>query len=610
MPDAAIALASSYPCPTGVHRSSAPWSHEGRRSAAVGVGDRRALDVLAGRVVPVALQDHLVVHPDLRGQVERDVVRDHRHRNRGAEPIGLCDRPSRQVAAVGQARDAEAIGIGDAERDARVDAGHHVLEVHPTRVPDHRLRERAPPADAPPRVRQQARVAGAREQDRVRLRVREERTPVPGRPAVHERQQRQRALRAFRRHQQALDLQPVRRAPPDRAHVGEHGVGDNGVVERGEPGPLPLVVIEPRELGWLGVRLVRGPHDGATVGDRALRLGYLVADERVAAPALIDITVERDPATRRPGPIAARVPKGLVVDPLDEADGLQARPGVGRRPVGQVDDHHAAAQQPRVARVALDHGRAPSVRRKREPLERPGRPVEDVRGAFGEVEPRDDRSVPPRRARILRDERDHDVVGIPVEFPHAHARRPDLGGVAGREVDLEQASARLAGPDHGGIGTGICAPYRASAPVEAVATGVGREHQQAIASARPRDRLGRAMQVRREHRLRAEGHRVRELMAGGDPIGKERQPRAVRRPRWTPVAPNAARDLEGRIDSEVDEVEIARWMRPDIRDRRVKRERDLRSVRSERELHGRPNVEQPFVGRVVGVSGRAHGGRA
>ena len=223
---------------------------------------------------------------------------------------------------------------------------------------------------------------------------------------------------------------------------------------------------------------------------------------------------------------------------------------------------------------------------------------------------RDDRAVPPRRARILRHERDHDVVGVPVELPHAHARRPDLRDVAGREVDLEQASGRLAGPDHGGIGTGICAPHRASAPVEAVATGVGREHQQAIAGARPRDRLGRAMQVRREHRLRAEGHRVRELMAGSDPIGHDRETRAVRRPRRTPVAPCAARDLDGRIGSEVDEVEIARWMRPDIRDGRVKRERDLRLVRSERELHGRPNVEQPFVGRVVGVSGRAHGGRA
>jgi hypothetical protein len=82
----------------------------GRPTAPVGMGDRRALDVLARRFVPVALQDHLVVHPDLRRQMEGDVVRDHRHRHRGAEPIGLCDRPSRQVAAVGQARVAEASG--------------------------------------------------------------------------------------------------------------------------------------------------------------------------------------------------------------------------------------------------------------------------------------------------------------------------------------------------------------------------------------------------------------------------------------------------------------------------------------------------------------------
>ena len=487
-----------------------------------------------------------------------------------------------------------------------VDAGHHVLEVHPARVADHRLRERVAAADAPPRVRQQARVAGAREQDRVRLRVREERAPVPGGPAVHERQQRQRTLGTARRHQQALDLEPVRRGPPDRAHVGEHRVGDNVVVERGEPGPLPSVVIEPRELGRLAVRLVRGPHDGAAVGDRALRLGHLVADERVAPPPLVDGAVERDPSARRPGPVAARVPERVVVDPLDEPDGLQARPGIGRRPVGEVDDHHAAAQQPRVARVALDHGRAPPVRREREPLERPGRPVEGLRGAFGEVEPGDDRAVPPGGARILRDERDHDAVAVPVELPHAHARRPDLGDVAGREVDLEEAPARLARPDHGGVGRGFGAPHGSGAPVQAVAAGVGREHQQAIAGAGPRDRLGRAVQRRREHRLGAEGHRVGKLVARSDPIGQERQPRAVRRPRRAPVAPRAARDPDGRVGVPVDEIQVARWMRPDVRDGRMQRERDPRPVRRERELRRRPNVEQALVDRAVGPARLVH----
>ena len=49
-------------------------------------------------------------------------------------------------------------GIGDAVGDARVDAGHHVLEVHAARVADHRLRERMPSSDAAARVGQQARV--------------------------------------------------------------------------------------------------------------------------------------------------------------------------------------------------------------------------------------------------------------------------------------------------------------------------------------------------------------------------------------------------------------------------------------------------------------------
>jgi hypothetical protein len=215
----------------------------------------------------------------------------------------------------------------------------------------------------------------------------------------------------------------------------------------------------------------------------APRLGHLVADERVTAPPLLDGAIERDPPTRRPGPVAERVPERLLVDPLDETDGLQARPGLGRRPVGEFDDHHAAAEQPRVARVALDHGRVPPVRREREALERPGRPVEGPRGSFGEVEPGDDRAVPPRRARILRDERDHDVVGVTVELPHAHARRPDLGDVAGSELDLEEAASGPAGPNHRGVGGGFGAPHGSCAPVEAVAAGIGREHQQAIARA-------------------------------------------------------------------------------------------------------------------------------
>ena len=340
-----------------------------------------------------------------------------------------------------------------------------------------------PPADAPPRVRQQARVAGAREQDRVRLRVREERAPVPGGPAVHERQQRQRAHGPARRHQQPLDLEPVWRGPSDRPHVGEHGVGDDVVVERGEPRPLPLVVIEPRELGRLAVRLVRGPHDGAPVGDRALRLGHLVADERVAAPPLLDGPVERDPSARRPRAVAARVPERLVVDPLDEADRLQTRPGIRRRPVGEVDDHHAAAQQPRVARVALHHGRASAVRRERESLERPGRPVERLCGAFGRGRAgRRPSGTSPTARRILRDERDHDVVRVSVELPHAHARRPDLRDVAGREVDLEQAPAGLT---RAGSRTGR-ARVRRHAPPERSSPGrSSRDRRRAPAGDRP-----------------------------------------------------------------------------------------------------------------------------
>ena len=47
----------------------------------------------------------MVVPPHLRRQVERDVVRDHGHRDRCAEPIGLPHGPSGHEAAVGTTHD-------------------------------------------------------------------------------------------------------------------------------------------------------------------------------------------------------------------------------------------------------------------------------------------------------------------------------------------------------------------------------------------------------------------------------------------------------------------------------------------------------------------------
>ncbi len=128
----------------------------------------------------------------------------------------------------------------------------------------------------------------------------------------------------------------------------------------------------------------------------------------------------------------------------------RARPSAGpatgrsRPPVGEVDDHDAAAQQARVARVALDDGGVPGVGREREPLERPGRLVQGLRGARVEVEAGELRVVPPRRARILRHDRDDQSLAVPVDLPHARPGGPTSVDLAGREVDDEQASR--AGP--------------------------------------------------------------------------------------------------------------------------------------------------------------------
>ena len=201
-------------------------------------------------------------------------------------------------------------------------------------------------------------------------------------------------------------------------------------------------------------------------------------------------------------------------------------------------------------------------------------------------------------------------LGVPVELPHAHARRSDLRDTAGREIDLEQAAARLARPNDRWVGRRFGAAHGPRTPVEAVAAGVGREHQEAVARARPRDRLRRPSQGGRKRGFGVENHGERELVARGDPIGEERQPRSVRRPRWDAIAPHAARDPDGHVGVAVDEKEVARWVRADVRDRGVERERHLRPVGRERELRRRPNVEQALVDRAVELWGCSHGASA
>ena len=354
------------------------------------------------------------------------------------------------------------------------------------------------------------------------------------------------------------------------------------------------------------MRLVGRPHDLGAVGERAHRRRHLVADERVAAPALLATPVQPHPPAGRPGPVDPRIPERVVVDPAGDADGLQIRPRILGYSVNQVDHLHAAVQEPVVARIALGHRRMGPVRRERQPFDLPGRLVQRAGGARIEVQPDDVRRVPPGSSRWIDGcDRDGQSISVPIDLPDVRVGRPDLRAVAGRQVEHEQAAARFSRAQDRGVGRRLGAVHRSRAPVQPVAPGIGHQDQQTRPVARPRHRLCRSDERADVHGFLTGDHRVRKLVTRSDPIREERESRPVRRPHRRPVAPRPARE-RGRLPVTLYQVEVARLERSDVRHGGVQRERDAGPVRRERELRRRPHVEQATRGRGASFIDLAH----
>ena len=156
---------------------------------------------------------------------------------------------------------------------------------------------------------------------------------------------------------------------------------------------------------------------------------------------------------------------------------LQVWPRIAHHAALQVDHHHAAGEKTVVARVPLDHGDAAAVGRERQTFDLPFGLVQRLDRARLEVEPGDHALVPTRARVVSRDDRDDGAVAVPVDLPHAEVRRTDLAGLTSCKVDQEQPPPRVARPAHDRIGPEAGAVHGTCAPVDAVRTWIGREHQ-------------------------------------------------------------------------------------------------------------------------------------
>ena len=276
---------------------------------------------------------------------------------------------------------------------------------------------------------------------------------------------------------------------------------------------------------WV-VRIVAAP-----VAHRALWLDDVPADERVAGPDLVPAAVQPDPARGRPEAVVPCVPERIVVAPRREADGLEVGPRIRDRAVLEIDDLDAAAEQARVARVALDDRGPPAVGRHGQTLEVPGRLVQGPRGPVRDVERDDPRVVPAVAARRVGDDRHDRRLVDQVELPDALAGRADLVDGIRLQVDAEQAAPGLVRPTD--LEALVLGPQdRPGGEVEPVETGVGGHHEQVVAVGRPRHGFRRARERRREDRLPVERHRVRQLVARrrADPTGTRSERHRATRP--------------------------------------------------------------------------------
>ena len=202
--------------------------------------------------------------------------------------------------------------------------------------------------------------------------------------------------------------------------------------------------------------------------------------------------------------------------------------------------------------------------------------------------------VPARPRVIGGDDRHRGVIAVPVHLPDAEVGRTHLRDVAGSEVDQEQSAPRITRPPNDRIGLGLGATDRTRSPVQPVGTGIGGEHQEAVAVSGPRDALGRTGQRGRQRRFATGGrHRVRQLMPGRDAIGQERQPGTVGRPGRQHVGERPIGEPHRVGDgSRIHHVEIARHIGPDVGHGRVQGEHQPRSVGRERQLRRCLRVQQ------------------
>ena len=293
------------------------------------------------------------------------------------------------------------------------------------------------------------------------------------------------AVGAARRHQHALDLDAALARPSDRAHVGEHAaLDDRWSLNDVRRVHCRRALIEPRELGarpcaWCVVHTSAAP-SVINAGGR----GHGVADERVAAPALLAPTVQPDPAAGVPGAV------GSARTRANRRRTTRRRPpSAGRAtgrlavpPVARSITHDAARQQPVVARVALDHRGVAAVAARAQVL----RSATSARRASSsrsrvEVEPGDNTPwYQPEPEWSSETTADDGVVPVPVDLPDAQLGGPtSIASSLAREVDQEQSPAEpRRAPNAGRVGGCRHRSPHARSSRGRSEPGIGGEHQQ------------------------------------------------------------------------------------------------------------------------------------
>ena len=148
------------------------------------------------------------------GRDEHAPVADPGDHDRGLETVGLPDRPGGHEPAMAGAADSEPVRVRDPLGDQQVDPAGDVAPLGAADRPRDRRREITAMTYPAPRVRQEHGVSRGREPLSRRVRGEHELVGVPViRAAVHQRDERERAVRAVaagRQYEQAVEAEAVR----------------------------------------------------------------------------------------------------------------------------------------------------------------------------------------------------------------------------------------------------------------------------------------------------------------------------------------------------------------------------------------------------------------